>query len=183
VSDVRQHIRNQTNFLHRKLDHQYPYKNLLIKGENLSYAVHDYLLCFKLVFLNFLAQKKDENEFYSFSYSFFKSFDENTLVEEKILLDRFDIASLEYLFLGSRLGNRIILKKNPGLLTTKGADYFSYKEDEFLYKVIDDKFSKFSNSSDDIQLLTSKVKFYYNLLINAGQLLERPTLQQNDRSQ
>ena len=123
--NLRVALREGTAQSHRDLEGQYPF-NSLTSSQGLDVAVRDFLICFKLLFFQFLSSKKEVNSFYETPYRVLSTIkpEMNSKLLKAPAVE--DSLHLEYIFLGSRLGNQVILKQNPKLTEVHGGDFFRW---------------------------------------------------------
>lgn len=162
-------FKNETMPMHTLLEQQYPF-NSLINTENIEKSSADAITCFKLMFLPFLNIKKDEHKFYKESFEILSKYKPELKVENIELSPKENLLHLEYLFLGSRMGNQILINKNPGINEVEYAKYFQLPMPRDLWTEFIEKLD--SQSPEYHDLLVQRAKDSFRELINYGKLLE-----------
>ncbi|MBD66641.1 MAG: hypothetical protein CME62_15640 [Halobacteriovoraceae bacterium] len=170
MKTLRERLRSETKEFHDFLESQYPF-NTLLEQKDLAKNTERALICFKLCFYSFLNQLKDEHEFYQ------KSFDSLSKVKPELndklltLKPIKDDLHLHYLFLGSRMGNKLVINKNPSILEVQGGDYFNIDMPQELWK-------DFLTQLDQVQdieqqnMIIGQVKMSFKELAQYGLLLQ-----------
>lgn len=174
MKDLRNRFREETKYLHDILENQYPFNQLSSK-EDIELNGKNALICFKVMFYSFLKVKKSENSFYQESFDILSAFMpsmNNSFIDLDISESYME---LEYLFLGSRMGNKVLTKRNPSILKIGGGKYFGLELPNELWR---DFLSRLSSIKDeDYQnFLLEKSKKSFLELINYGRLIELKAL-------
>ena len=119
---LRKEIKIKVAPLHDQLENQYPFN--FSKGIVNEEQIRDLLICFKVMFLPYLKSKEKEHEFYKRSYHILANLEDDRDIKEYNSNIGQSTLHLDYLFLGSRQGNRVLLNRYPELLNYEGGEFF-----------------------------------------------------------
>lgn len=120
---LRQRLKTETRHSHQLLESTYPYCEIL-DSENIEQIAEKFLLCFKIKFQNFCLVLSEDNQYFNISFNDLLAVD----LPHNMQLREYQpsrIIALKYLLLGSRMGNKLAISKNPKLLKTSHSNYFS----------------------------------------------------------
>ncbi len=156
--------------MHKALEAQYPF-NKLLQQESIIKTSNDAILCFKLIFLSFVKLNKDKHDFYNKTYDILSRY-KSELNDEILDLDPNDNhLHLEYLFLGSRMGNQLLVNKNPAINEVENAKYFQLPLPRDLWDEFIEKLNEFEDKQTQ-DLLVQRAKDSFRELMNYGKLVE-----------
>lgn len=168
--NLRERLKNETKLYHKALEDQYPFNELISSKSTACFE--DALKCFKLLFYPFLKRKQEVHPFYQ---QVFKALEKFPVFNERYFLEPQcpnKLLHLEYLFLGSRMGNEILVKKSTSLKNFEYREYFEISLDPALWKGFLEKLSKVHDTFIQDQIV-EQVKEGFVELRNYGKLLER----------
>lgn len=167
---LKDRFKSETIQMHKALEDQYPFNQLMIQDDILKTS-NDAILCFKLMFLSFVKLNKKKHDFYKETFEILYSY--KAYLNDKILdLDPNDNHyHLEYLFLGSRMGNQLLVNKNPAINEVENSKYFQLPLPSDLWADFISRLNKVEGT--EVQdLLVQRAKDSFKELINYGKLVE-----------
>ncbi len=166
---LREQLKVSSKSLHDIVENQFPFSKLSSEIEIDKHA----LLClsgFKKIFFNFLSAVQGEHSFYKASFEALKPVPLDEPCDNCNIDKSSHILAYKYVFLGSRMGNEILSKKNPQLLETKYGQYFSTMFPTDLWK----EFRLELSLNDKIACeVIKKVNSIFQSLIDFGVQIEK----------
>lgn len=170
MTEFKQRLRVETKMLHDELEDNYPFKELVSAECDQSSLTHA-LYCFKLLFEPLTSLRNNTHQFYLEANNVFIRLGKtpDSIVNSRI--HELELIALEYLFLGSRIGNKLVLEKNPKIIELQGSDYLQAPFPSDLWGQLLEKLSTIS-SREDQELIIREIKRFYIELIKFGKLLE-----------
>lgn len=173
MSDLRNRLRSETRTQHDSLEERAPFKHLM-NSEDLELHLAQASLCFKLIFQPFLASLKEQHSFFKSAFEILESIH----TEYNLELSPIDIDSANgslghrYLFLGSRMGNRLIIQKNPAILESRYGAYFDLDMPRDLWTDLMSRLDSITAPSEqDLIIFQAQQAFQtlinYSLLVSA----------------
>ena len=120
--NLRERLKSETMDLHRKLEQQYPFSDLG-KKEGIEKTATDFLSCMKAIYFEYLDKNHNKSDFHNRSYAFFKDFKCAEGFEFEAAI--YQPLAYDYLLMGSRMGNRLIVRQNPAILETSVSEFFA----------------------------------------------------------
>jgi len=165
MEDFRTRLKSETRKLHYQLEEQYPFKQL-VEATCDEKDLRNVVFCFFQKFDGLVAEKKNEDKFYSEIGAIFENF-RDSHKESSQNLSHLDQLSLEYLLLGSRMGNTHILKKRPEIARLPNSQYLKISFPSTIWKELLAKISNISSTSEQEEFI-SKVNSHYHDLISLG---------------
>jgi len=161
MKEFRLRLKNDTKTLHDKLEQQYPFKELVSATCDDS-MLKDVVMCFKKVFSPLVNNRKGSDEFYNSLDRFFSRLPDAHTHNEK--LNQTELFALEYLMLGSRIGNKMILEKNSKLVKFSHSEYLTIPFPGHLWKSLLDKISQIEDLDEQNNLIGLVEKAYRDLM-------------------
>lgn len=162
----RDRLKAETAYLHDQLERTYPFSELANSHEpSVSTAA---LKGFAMVFSEFLKKNADSDEFYR------ESLEQLNLVGSSMPSPSlvYNEIAMKYLFLGSRMGNELIVRKNPEIVKISGGQYFALQFPRHLWSEFLQDLQKIEDS-DTQNLVINSVKTYLDEMVKYGNSLER----------
>ena len=167
---LKDRFKNETMPMHKSLEEQYPF-NKLMQQENILKTSNDAILCFKLMFLSFVKLNKDKHDFYKETFEVLFNYKSHLNDRIQELNPKDNHLHLEYLFLGSRMGNQLLVNKNPAIDEVENAKYFQLPLPRDLWENFIAKLNKVEDSQVQ-DLLVQRAKDSFIELTNYGKLVE-----------
>ncbi|MAF92288.1 MAG: hypothetical protein VX583_06140 [Bdellovibrionota bacterium] len=120
--NLRARLREETKKSHQSLEESFPFCNLM-KEEGIEQSSNEAFYRFHDLFFDYLKKESDGREFYA---DLLNVFEKASLSKDRLLQveSREEKLAMEYLLLGSRMGNRLLLSKNPKIKECSFAAYF-----------------------------------------------------------
>ncbi len=166
---LRQRIREETKDLHDQLEQQYPF-NALFDSKNLKQDVENALSCFSCMFKDFLLENQKSDPFFLDSLSQLEKVSGATTLKNFSFKDDENLnLSMRYLFIGSRMGNRLLVQKNPKVVEFKGGEYFSLDCPQELWKELISDLDNIVDPKQQDQII-NVTRFLFVQLMNFGAL-------------
>lgn len=168
--NFRQELRTAIRTSHDDLELQYPFNSLTVT-KNIDTVVYDTLLCFKAFFLSYLKVRRKDHQYYERNYELFISLPSSDNLGGNLKHDEIDLMALDYIFMGSRMGNKVITQRNPGIVNQKYGEYFSLELPAELWNNLNKSFEVMNNPNLE-SIIIEKTKYYFKLLKIYGQVVE-----------
>ena len=166
ANGLRERLRIETKPMHDLLESSYPFSVLgTTHDEDTSKKA---LRCFYLMFKDFLYFSKDEDAFYVDALNHL----ENSVSKEERIIENFsgDVLAMKYLFLGSRMGNEVIVKKNPTIENIPGGKYFGMGFPRSLWVEFVSKLDEITDEAQQNEIVENS-KIYFKKLATIGNSL------------
>ena len=164
----RERLKHETASLHDLLERTYPFSELAsTHSVETSIAA---LQGFALIFKKFLEDNAKNDDFYQASLAYLGELPPPS--SKFTYLDQYNHLAMRYLFLGSRMGNELITRKNPEIVKTPGGKYFDLEFPRHLWAELLQDLQKIEDS-DTENLVIDSVKTYLDAMVKYGNSLER----------
>lgn len=166
---MREILKKEIQEFHDRLENSYPFFHLISgsqQGE--SKVVRDFLICQKVCFEKFLQRKSKEHSFFENIGNSLNNISHNIEIDSSLSIipsatTSDQLIHYEYVLIGSRLGNKEILRKKPHLLKGLGADYFSISFPLDLWGDICDRLNAIHDVQTQREVITCSQMLFLDL--------------------